>query len=185
MRATRLGACGLVLTLVMPTVVSPPPAMAASAAEINRAVDASVAKLGVANPEAKVLAQRARAVLVFPNIVKAGFLFGAQYGEGALRRQGKTVGYYNTVAASYGWQAGVQSFGYVLLFMSESALKYLDQSEGFEIGVGPSVVVLDSGVAKTLTTSTTQSDIYAFIFDQQGLMAGAGLQGSKISRIAK
>ncbi len=122
-------------------------------------------------------------MLVFPSIVKAGFLFGAQYGEGVLRVKGRNAGYYNTVAASYGLQAGVQSFGYVLFFMTDSALNYLNKSEGFEIGVGPSIVVLDAGKAKTLTTTTGQSDIYAFIFDQKGLMAGLGLQGSKISKL--
>jgi len=90
-----------------------------------------------------------------------------------------------TVAASYGLQAGVQSFGYVLFFMTDSAVAYLGKSDGFEIGVGPSIVVLDQGKAKTLTTTTGQSDIYAFIFDQKGLMAGLGLQGSKISRMDK
>jgi lipid-binding SYLF domain-containing protein len=100
-------------------------------------------------------------------MVKAGFLFGAQYGEGVLREKGKSVGYYNTVAGSYGLQVGVQSFGYVLFFMTASALNYLHKSEGFEIGVGPSIVVLDEGKAKTLTTTTGQSDIYAFIFDQK------------------
>jgi lipid-binding SYLF domain-containing protein len=181
----RVGASLLALALVVTTAMSAGPAMAASAAEINRDVDAALAKLGTNVPEARALAAQAKAVLVFPSIAKAGFLFGAQYGEGALRRQGKTVGYYNTVAASYGLQAGVQTFGYVLLFMSDATLKYLNQSEGFELGVGPNIVMLDAGKAKALTTSTLQSDIYAFIFDQRGLMAGLGLQGSKISRIAK
>ena len=110
-------------------------------------------------------------------------MFGAQYGEGVLRKGNKSVGYYNTVAASYGLQAGVQSFGYALFFMTEPALEYLDKSDGFELGVGPSIVVLDAGKAKTMTTTTMQNAIYAFIFDQRGLMAGMGLQGSKISRI--
>jgi lipid-binding SYLF domain-containing protein len=157
--------------------------MAASASQINRDVDAALAKLYAAVPDARSLVQRAKAILVFPSIVKAGFLFGAQYGDGALRRQGKTAGYYNTVAASYGLQAGIQSFGYILFFMTDSALAYLDKTEGFEIGVGPSIVILDTGMAKALTTTTLQSDVYAFIFDQRGLMAGMGLQGSKISRI--
>jgi lipid-binding SYLF domain-containing protein len=89
------------------------------------------------------------------------------------------------VAASYGLQAGVQVFGYALFFMSESALRYLDTSGGFELGSGPSIVILDTGGARALTTSTIQSDIYAVFFDQKGLMAGLGLQGSKISRIEK
>src|SRR5438034_222030 len=97
------------------------PAVAASATEINRDVDAALAKLYADIPDARTLAEKARGVLVFPNVVKAGFLLGAQYGDGALRRQGRTVAYYNTVAASYGLQAGVQSFGYVLFFMTQPA----------------------------------------------------------------
>ncbi len=89
------------------------------------------------------------------------------------------------MAASYGWQAGAQAFGYALFFMNESALSYLDKSDGFEVGIGPSIVVLDEGMGKAMTTSTVTQDIYAIIFDQTGLMAGAGVQGSKISKIDK
>jgi len=180
---TRVGASLLAVALVVMTSMNTQPAVAASATEINRDVDAALAKLYADIPDARTLAEKARGVLVFPNVVKAGFLLGAQYGDGALRRQGRTVAYYNTVAASYGLQAGVQSFGYALFFMTEPALEYLDKSDGFELGVGPSIVVLDAGKAKTMTTTTMQNAIYAFIFDQRGLMAGMGLQGSKISRI--
>lgn len=153
-------------------------------AEINRDVQMALTKLYDSTPEARHLAARAKAILVFPSIVKAGFLFGGQYGStGALLKNGHPVGYYNTVAASYGLQAGVQSFGYAMFFMSDDALKYLDKSDGWEVGVGPSVVVVDAGAAKSLTTTTAKSDVYAFIFDQKGLMAGLGLQGSKITKI--
>jgi lipid-binding SYLF domain-containing protein len=180
-----VGAGLLALALMVMTAMNVRPAHATSAAEIDRGVDAALAALYATEPKAQDLGRLARGILVFPNIVKAGFLFGAQYGEGALRRQGQTVGYYNSAAASYGLQAGVQAFGYALFIMSDSALQYLDESGGFEIGMGPSIVVLDMGTAKALTTTTIQSDIYAFIFDQKGLMAGLGLQGSKISRIEK
>lgn len=183
MRTPRLAAGLLVLALALALPPAVPPALAASAKEINRDADAALAKLYQRVPEARALSQRAAGVLIFPSILKAGFLFGAQYGEGVLRVKGRNAGYYNTVAASYGLQAGVQSFGYVLFFMTGSALNYLNKSEGFEIGVGPSIVVLDEGKAKTLTTTTGQSDVYAFIFDQKGLMAGLGLQGSKISKL--
>jgi lipid-binding SYLF domain-containing protein len=183
MLSSRLMAGVLAVALIVALPHSIHPALAASAAEINRDANSSLAKLYDKVPEARTLSGQAVAMLIFPSIVKAGFLFGAQYGEGVLREKGKNLGYYNTVAASYGLQAGVQSFGYVLLFMTDSALKYLQKSEGFELGVGPSIVIVDAGKAKTLTTSTVQSDIYAFIFDQKGLMAGLGLQGSKISRI--
>ncbi|MCG3777010.1 MAG: hypothetical protein JW395_3884 [Nitrospira sp.] len=153
------------------------------AAQIDREVDASLKKFLEDTPEAELFRKDARGILVFPSIVKAGFMFGGQYGKGALRKNGETVGYYSTVAASYGLQAGVQTFGYVMFFMNEKSLEYLNESEGWEVGVGPSIVVMDKGMGKNLTTTTGRSDVYAFIFNQQGLMAGLGLQGSKITRI--
>ena len=134
-------------------------------------------------PGAKVLADHAKGILVFPNIVKGGFIVAGQYGDGALRKEGKTAGYYRSLAASYGLQAGVQSFGYVLLFMDDASLAYLEQSRGWEIGTGPSVVVLDKGFGKSLSSTTLQKGVYAFIFGQKGLMAGVGLQGAKITQI--
>ena len=163
--------------------VGPLQALADTAAEIDRDADAALQKLYKGSPAAVELSGVARGVLVYPKVIKAGLMVGGQYGEGALRVGGKTVGYYNSVAASYGLQAGAQSFGYVLFFMTDEALDYLKNSDGWEIGVGPSLVVVDEGVAKTLTTSTAKDDIYAFIFNQEGLMAGLGIQGSKISSI--
>ncbi len=162
-----------------------PAASAASAASLSRDARAALEQLYRKNPTAKDLGARARAVLVFPRMVKAGFMFGGQIGEGALLRGDRTAGYYNSVAASYGFQAGAQVFGYALFFMNDGALKYLDRSEGFELGMGPSLVVADEGFAKSYTSSTLTQDIYAVIFDQMGVMAGAGIQGSKITRISK
>jgi lipid-binding SYLF domain-containing protein len=164
---------------------APRPARAASAAELTRTSGAALSMLYAKQPAAKTLSQKAKGILVFPSMVKAGFMFGGQVGEGALRKKGKVVGYYNSVSASYGLQAGVQKFGYALFFMTDAALRNLDDSEGFEVGVGPSLVVVDEGVARTMTTRTVQSDVYAFIFDQKGLMGGMGVQGSKITRIQK
>jgi lipid-binding SYLF domain-containing protein len=134
-------------------------------------------------PAAATLARDAKGILVFPGVVKAGFIVGAWRGEGTLFKGGKTTGYYSTTGASYGLQAGIQTYGYALFFMTDAALRYLDNTEGFEIGVGPSIVILDEGAAKNLTTTTGRSDIYGFVFDQKGLMAGLGLQGSKINKI--
>jgi lipid-binding SYLF domain-containing protein len=160
-------------------------ARAASAAGIDADVYAALMRLYEEQPVAKMLAEKAAAILVFPNMVKAGFVVGAQYGEGALLKKGRTEGYYNSVAASYGLQAGAQSFGYVLFLMTNSAVHYLNRSGGWEIGVGPSIVAVDEGMARALTTTTLKADVYAFIFDQKGLMAGLGLQGSKITKIKK
>ncbi|ABQ26846.1 lipid-binding SYLF domain-containing protein [Geotalea uraniireducens] len=173
----------IVFTLMLIIAVPPLMAYAASKAEIDRDVDSALVKLYDSTPLAKLLAEKARGILVFPSMVKGGFIFGAQFGDGALRVHGKTTGYYRSVAASYGLQAGIQSFGYALFFMNDAALAYLDKSKGWEIGVGPSIVVVDKGIAKTLTTTTAKDDIYAFIFDQKGLMAGLSLQGTKVTRI--
>jgi len=159
------------------------PAHAKSAAEIDRKATTALEGLLASHPAAAALAKDAKGVLVFPNIVKGGFLFGGSFGEGALRERGKTTGFYRSVSASYGLQAGIQSYGYALFFMNEEALAYFRKTEGWEIGVGPTLVVVDKGAAGALTTTTARSDIYAFFFDQQGLMAGIGLQGTKVFRI--
>ena len=161
------------------------PVSAATAAEVDSDVDSALQKLYDRTPAAKELSKVAKGILVFPGIVKGGLIIGGQYGEGALRKEGKTAGYYNTVAASYGLQAGVQKFGYALFFITGNALDYLKKSEGWEIGTGPSLVIVDEGVAGSLTTTTAKSDIYAFFFDQKGLMAGIGIQGSKITKVDK
>jgi lipid-binding SYLF domain-containing protein len=179
----RAGGTALFLAMALSMLMNPAGAIADSADQIDSRVEASLKQLYASTPSAKVLAKSAKGILVFPNIVKAGFMFGAQYGEGALLEHGDTVGYYSSVAGSYGFQAGVQVFGYAMFFMNENALKYLHQSAGWEIGVGPSIVLVDQGMGKSLTSSTITQDIYAFIFDQKGLMAGAGIQGSKITRI--
>ena len=175
----------IALTLMMLAfnVVSPAAAPAASASAIDRDARASLADLYKNTPGSKALADKAVAVLVFPNIVKGGFIIAGQFGDGALRKNGKTVAYYRSLAASYGFQAGVQAFRYVLFFMDDASLQYLDNTAGFELGVGPSLVVLDEGFGKNVSTTTLQKGVYAFIFDQKGLMGGMGIQGTKITRI--
>jgi lipid-binding SYLF domain-containing protein len=124
-------------------------------------------------------------ILVFPAITKAGFIVGGQFGEGVLIKDGRAVTYYNTVSASYGLQAGIQKYGYAMFLMTDSAAGYLDKSDGWELGAGPSIVIVDVGAAKSLSTTTARSDVYAFFFDQKGLMAGLGLQGTKVTKISK
>ncbi len=155
---------------------------------LDNDVHAAIALLLETTPAAKRLASRAKGALVFPNIVKAGFLVGVQYGNGALVRakQGGgyyIAGYYNIASVSYGMQAGVQSFGYVMALMTDAAVENVESGRGWELGVGPSIVVVDAGMAKTLTTETAKSDVYAFTFGQKGLMGGLGIQGTKITRL--
>ena len=171
--------------LLAANLLGPRPALADSARELNRDGAKALKQLYATNSGAKVLGQRAAAILVFPKIIKAGFLFGGAIGEGVLFKKGTPVAYYNSVAASYGLQAGVQWFGYALFFMNRDALAYLDKSDGWEVGVGPSIVVVDQGMGKSITSTTITQDVYAFIFNQQGLMGGLGVQGSKITRVDK
>jgi lipid-binding SYLF domain-containing protein len=159
------------------------PANAATAEDLNQDSFQALKKLTSENAAARALSAKARATLVFPNIVKAGLVFGGAYGEGTMMKNGRVVDYYNSVAGSWGLQAGAQSFGYVVFLMNDKAVDYVNKTQGFEIGVGPTVVIVDQGVAKNLSTSTLKDDAYAFIFDQQGLMAGVTIEGTKISRI--
>ena len=161
------------------------PVFAATAEDLDKDASQALQVLYKTNPTAETLSKKARAVLVFPKIIKAGLVFGGSYGEGVLMKGATTQGYYNSVSASWGWQAGAESYGYVVFLMSDKAVKYLDKSKGWEIGVGPSVVVVNEGVAKNLSSSTLKDDAYAFIFDQQGLMASLSIEGTKISRIKR
>ena len=162
-----------------------PPARAGTAAQLNAEATGALHRLYAESPKAADLGRRARAILVFPRIVKAGFLIGGQGGEGVLFIGGRPAGYYRIAAVSYGLQAGGQSFSYALFLMNDKALAYMNRSGGWAIGSGPSVVIMDKGAAKSTTSTTISQDVYAFPFGQKGLMAGLGLEGSKITRITK
>ena len=173
----------LVIAAALACLVLPGAALAADrsalVSDARRVYNNLVATL----PAAKALSREATAVLVFPKITKAGLVIGGQYGDGVLFKGGKAVAYYNTSGASYGLQAGAQQYGYAMFLMNDKAVAALDANDGFEVGVGPSVVVVDQGMAKSVTTTTARDDIYAFIFGQKGLMAGVGVQGNKITRL--
>ena len=156
----------------------------ATQAEINQNAATALQELYRAMPFAKTLVPKVKAILVFPQVYKAGFIIGAHSGAGvALAPNGIPLGYFNISAASYGLQAGAQQFSYALFVMTDEAIEYMKKTEGWEVGVGPSVVLVDEGLAKTLTTTTGKEGVYAFVFSQKGLMAGIGIQGSKITRI--
>jgi lipid-binding SYLF domain-containing protein len=169
--------------LLLAALFVPAAAIAADRTALERDARAAYQKLIAGVSGAKALSKDADAVLVFPNIIKAGLVVGGQYGDGVLFKGDKVVGYYNTSGASYGLQAGAQEYGFALFLMNEKAVKTLEANQGFEVGVGPSVVLVDDGMGKSLTTTTAKEDIYAFIFGQKGLMAGIGIQGNKITRL--
>jgi len=158
-------------------------ASAASAHQLGNDAIAALHRLYAEQPKARQLGGKAKAILVFPKIIKAGLVIGGQSGDGALLIGGKPTAYYNLSAASFGLQAGGQTFSYALFFMTDSALDYLEKSDGWAIGSGPSVVVVDKGAAASLTSTTLSEDVYAIPFGQRGLMAGLGLEGSKITPI--
>ncbi len=173
----------LALAMAVPAALPHHEARAASAQELQKDSNEALQRLFRANEVAEAISKKASGILIFPNIVKAGLILGGSYGEGVLQRNGKTVNYYNSVSGSWGLQAGAQSYGYVVFLMNDKAVNYLNQSKGWEIGVGPTVVVVNEGVAKNLSSTTLQDDAYAFIFGQQGLMAGINIEGAKISKI--
>ena len=158
-------------------------ANAATADDLNKDAAQALQSLYKTNQVADQISKKARAVLVFPSVVKAGLVFGGSYGEGVLKRGATVVDYYNSVSGSWGLQAGAQSYSYVVFLMNDKAMDYIGRSDGWEIGVGPTVVLVNEGVAKNLSTSTLKDDAYAFIFDQEGLMVGLTIEGTKISKI--
>lgn len=179
---TRLAIALIILTITAFTITSPP-AWAGRAATIEAHARDALALLYEKSPGAKALSDDAAGILVFPKIVKGGLLVGAHYGEGALFKEEALAGYYSSGAASFGLQAGIQTFGYALFFTDEAALGYLDSSDGWEIGTAPNVVMVDAGAATSLTTTSARGNIYVFFFDQKGLMAGLTIEGSKITII--
>jgi lipid-binding SYLF domain-containing protein len=150
---------------------------------LDQDAEAALQSLYSTSPAAKALGERAKGILVFPSVTKAGFIVGGQGGDGALFRNGKPVAHYSASAATIGMQAGVQSYAYALFFQTDADLAYLTRSNGWSLGVGPNIVVVDAGAAMDVSTLTGRKGVYAFVFDQKGLMAGVGLVGQKISRI--
>jgi lipid-binding SYLF domain-containing protein len=177
----RLAALALPL-LATPLLACPATAQAATKREIDEAVAPALARLREQDGT-RILAENARAILVFPRIIRGGFVFGGQYGTGALVEGGETTGYYNIAGASFGLQIGAQSYGLALFIMTDGALEFFRRSQGWEIGTGPSVVALDAGLAGSLTSTTMSQDVYAVTFGQTGLMAALTLDGTKISPI--
>lgn len=156
---------------------------AARAEELAQNAHLALDSLYATRPETRALGQKAMAILVFPEIVKAGLIVGGQGGEGAMFVHDRAIAFFNIFAASYGLQAGAQKFSYAMFFMNQKAVDYAKSSNGWSFGSGPSVVLIDEGAAKNLNTTTLRKDVYAVAYGQKGLMAGLSLEGSKISRI--
>jgi len=158
-------------------------AQAAPTDSLDQDARAALNTLYAKSPAAKALGEKAKGVLVFPNIDRLAVLVGVQSGKGAMLANGKVVGHYRIDGVIAGLEAGGQSYAYAMFFMSDTALKNLQSTHGFEIGADPNIVFVNVGAAKEISTSTTQADVYGYIFDQKGLMGGVAVQGLKITRL--
>jgi len=162
-----------------------PTAEAASKAEINAKVKATLTTFYSEVKSGRELANKASAILVFPEVFKAGFGIGGEYGEGAMLEHGKTTGYYNTAAASIGFQIGAQMKSQIIMFMTRDARRGFRSSEGWKVGVDGSVALITVGVGGDIDTNTLKDPIIGFIFSNKGLMYNLTFEGSKITRISK
>ena len=181
-KITRRTLSGSLLALGAATLV-PLPALAKDRGKLVAHARASLRELEESSPAARRTAKSAHAVLVFPSVLKAGFVFGAETGDGVLFEGGKVAGYYNLSGGSWGLQIGGQDFAYALFLMNEKSLEYLNKSGGWQAGTGPSITVINKGAAGEVDTSTATHDILAFPFNGKGLMADLTFQGAKITRL--
>ncbi|MBO1110669.1 BPSL1445 family SYLF domain-containing lipoprotein [Bordetella petrii] len=188
LRRAATAAMALALgAMVMSGCTTTKPEASASATEqrqeINSGADATLSKLYETSPQAKDLVQRAKGVLVFPSVLSASFIVGAQHGKGVLRVGGANAGYYSTTAGSIGFQAGAQSKAVVLLFMTDQALAQFRNSNGWTVGADASVAVANVGANGRIDTNTAKQPIVGFVMNNGGLMAGVSLEGAKIAKV--
>lgn len=181
----KISLANLMLASLAAFMLMTPSSFAATAKEIDASVDVALEKFYKEVPGSKSFSKKAKAVLVFPSVIKAGFGLGAEYGEGAMRMDGKTVGYYNTMAASIGFQLGAQAKSIVILFMENAALNDFRKSEGWKAGVDGSVALVELGMGDSLDTINAKDPIIAFVFGQKGLMYNLTLEGSKFNKLKK
>ena len=157
--------------------------IAASKAEIDAQIDEVLQKFFEFSPAAKTLASKAKGILVFPSIVKAGWVIGGSYGEGALRVKNQNIQYYNNISGSVGFQFGIEKRSEILIFMSKDALVHFQKNKGWDGGADGSVAIANFGVGEDLTAENIKDPVISFIFSPQGLMVNASLEGTKISKI--
>ncbi|MGK0298616.1 MAG: lipid-binding SYLF domain-containing protein [Gammaproteobacteria bacterium] len=158
---------------------------AASKEEIDIKIDFALERFQKEVDAGKIFLERAKGVLVFPEVIKAGFGIGGEYGEGALRIGGNSVDYYNTASASIGSQLGVQIKKIILIFLDDSELKKFGNSDNWEAGIDGSVVLIDYGAGKDITTTNINDPIIGFVINNKGLMYNLTLEGTKITKLKK
>ena len=177
-------ALSLIFVALHLTVVASAESDAASAPEIDAAVDATLRSFESQVPGARELAIKAAGILVFPSVVKAGIGIGGEYGEGLLIIRGRPGGYFNLVSASFGLQLGVQARSVIIMFMTEEALASFERTYGWKVGVDGSIAIATIGAGGSIDTEKLTSPVIGFILDPTGLMYNLTLEGSKISRMS-
>jgi lipid-binding SYLF domain-containing protein len=179
-----LTAVALVGSLAGCNTTSTPTEAASKRHEIDTGVDAALGKLYNSTPGSQAQAANAKAILVFPSVISAGLVVGGEYGEGALREKGTSVGYYKTSTASFGLTIGAQSKAVILMFMTQDALQNFQMKDkGWTAGVDGSVAVAKTGANGTLDTATTNAPIVGFVLTNSGLMANLSFEGTKVSKL--
>jgi len=158
---------------------------AATANEIDASVNASLNRFVKEVKGAQEFLNAAKGVLIMPKVIQGGVGVGAEYGEGALRIGGKTVGYYNIVSGSFGYQLGGQQKDIILVFMNKAVLNKFRKSENWRAGVDAKVTLVTIGADESLNTMKFKQPVVGFVFAQKGLMAGATIEGSKFTRLKK
>jgi lipid-binding SYLF domain-containing protein len=181
--SSRTLAAALVAIVTVSAPMIPMAQARESAAKITMRGHEALRDLETKEPRSRLYAHHARAVLVFPAIFKAGLVFGGESGDGVLFIDGRPAGFYNLSGGTFGFQAGAEKFSYVLFLMNDNALRNLRRSSGFAAGTGPSIAIINTGIAAEANSTTLTKDIYAFPFSEKGLMADLTLQGTKISHI--
>jgi lipid-binding SYLF domain-containing protein len=184
-RITRRRTLLLVMLWLLAGMAASPQSRAASAAEIEAGVNATLDRFYREIRGSRELASRAAGILVFPSVIKAGIGVGGEYGEGALRIQGRTADYYNTISASIGFQLGAQARSIIIMFMTEDALSRFHRSDGWQVGVDGSVTLVTIGAGGSIDTTKINSPVIGFVLDPKGLMYNLTLEGSKFSRIRR
>ena len=135
-------------------------------------------------PAARDVAERSAGYLIFPSVTQGAFIFGAQYGNGVLFEDGRAAGLYNITGGSWGLQAGAQNFSQAYFFTTPEALATFRRTRGLELGAGVDFAVADVGASGTISTSTLQKPVVAFVYGQQGLFGGVNIAGQKITELS-
>lgn len=149
---------------------------------INESANTVLSRLYKSAPDSRALVERAKGVLIFPSVISAGFVLGAEHGDGVLRVAGRNEGYYSTTAGSIGWQIGAQSRAIVLLFMTQDALDKFRASNGWTVGADATVALAQVGANGAIDTNTAKQNVVGFVLTNSGLMAGVSLEGAKIQK---